>query len=338
MEEVRGKVVAFTRSHYEKHGVSPTISLICEKVGLSRKELYRIFPEGQAGICGESGIPVPKARMERTRRATKRRVRKAERRARKGGGGARSETPAPLLVEPYRLTKEQVDRFRGLLHLEPERKDIRSVIDTWLGADAELRVRHGMKTVDEIGKAVELAKKVDEMGTDMKQLVVSHFILEQVGISDLDQLKTLARFLKHMTDDGWEIKEIADYVTVLSLCGVGTKFSKEDIYTLAGLYGEADRSGKNLKEYVDALCEERDRIKGEVADSKAEIESLRAERDQLMKEIDELKRRKERVAEDLRFYEEAKNKRVRELTKAHPWTKQREARMREELKSTGSGA
>ena len=281
--EVRRKVVEFVRPYHEAYGVQPTMGLIFEKTGLSRRQVYSAFPDGLAGVCRESGIPAPKDRVERTRKATAARVQEAERRrGLKAGTGPR--------VETYSLTEGQMDRFRGLLHLEPERRDVGSVIDTWLDMDTELRREWGLKDVWEVALAVSFAEQVRKRGLES-------------GVYDFDfsKVEAVGRFIRHMRTLGWKPDEVPGYVTTLWNMGVGESVDRGVLDALNEFKTQASKAGRKLGEYIAGLAEDSRRLRAELEALEGQRSRLNVDKDQLSREVAGLQR--QRSGEAQRFVE-----------------------------------
>jgi hypothetical protein len=281
--EVRRKAVEFVRSYHEAYGVQPTIRLIFEKTGLSRRQVYSAFPDGLAGVCRESGIPAPKDRVERTRKATAARVQEAGRRR-----GLKAGT-VPR-VETYSLTEGQINRFRGLLHLEPERRDVASVIDTWLDMDTELRREWGLKDVQEVALAVSFAEQVRKRGL-------------KSGVYDFDfsKVEAVGRFIRHMRTLGWKPDEVPGYVTTLWNLGVGVSVDRGALDALNELRAQASKAGRKLGGYIAGLAEDSRRLRAELEALEGQRSRLNVDKDRLSREVEGLQR--QRSVEAQRFVE-----------------------------------
>jgi|GEM_PF-4437567 len=67
-------IIDFARKHYKKHGKPPSIRLIARKhrrLGVTRSNIYELFPGGLAEICRLAGVPIPKQRIKATQQALK---------------------------------------------------------------------------------------------------------------------------------------------------------------------------------------------------------------------------------------------------------------------------
>jgi|YelNatPaOPRAMG01_1025707.scaffolds.fasta_scaffold06690_3 hypothetical protein len=318
-EEIRSKVVSFVQGYYKIYGVGPPIALVCKETGLNRRKLYSAFSSGQREICQKAGIPVPE-RVEHARKIW--RVEKVasppiEEKP------ARAEGSAPL---GFQLTGKQVERLYGLLHLE-KRTSIHKIVDTLLDIDADLRLKHGLQSVAEIAKAIELAREIEETGVDVKELVDNYRLFKQAGVPFTpNQLNTLASFLQALIDGGWSPSEIPNYVTTLWLCDV-TKFTQDDIYGLIELFDSARKESKSVTEFIKEVNEERQKQ-----------ESLKEEIERLSKEVDDLRRKKESETMELRNLEEAKRMIIKEINEARPWDKKGVMEMLKALRVASSSS
>ena len=63
IEEVSDKhwqIVKFIRDYWKEHDLAPPVRLICKDVGVSIREIYRLFTSGPArGACRVAGLPKP---------------------------------------------------------------------------------------------------------------------------------------------------------------------------------------------------------------------------------------------------------------------------------------
>jgi hypothetical protein len=318
-EEIRSKVVSFVRGYYKIYGVGPPIALVCKETGLNRRKLYSAFSSGQREICQKAGIPVPE-RAEHARKIW--RVEKVASPTIEEKP-ARAEGSAPF---GFQLTEKQVERLYGLLHLE-KHTSIHKIVDTLLDIDADLRLKHGLQSVAEIAKAIELAREIKETGVDVKELVDSYWLFKQAGVHFTpNQLKTLASFLQALMDSGWSAEEIPNYVTALRLCGI-TKFSQDDMFSLFELFDAARKNGKSAAEFIREVKAEREKQ-----------ESLKGEIEKLSLEVDDLRRKKERETMELRNLEEAKRKIIKEINEARPWDKKEVMEMLKALRVASSSS
>ncbi len=54
------KLIAAIRCHYERYGVSPLCRSILKETGLTKKDMYRLFPAGHIrGAYKLAGLPKP---------------------------------------------------------------------------------------------------------------------------------------------------------------------------------------------------------------------------------------------------------------------------------------
>ena len=63
IEEVSDKhwaIVNFIREYWQEHDLAPPVRLICKEVGVSVREIYKLFTSGPArGACRVAGLPKP---------------------------------------------------------------------------------------------------------------------------------------------------------------------------------------------------------------------------------------------------------------------------------------
>lgn len=53
-------IVNFIRSYWQEHDLAPPVRLICKEVGVSVREIYKLFTSGPArGACRVAGLPKP---------------------------------------------------------------------------------------------------------------------------------------------------------------------------------------------------------------------------------------------------------------------------------------
>lgn len=53
-------VVKFIRNYWQEHDLAPPVRLICSEVGVSVREIYKLFRSGPArGACRVAGLPKP---------------------------------------------------------------------------------------------------------------------------------------------------------------------------------------------------------------------------------------------------------------------------------------
>lgn len=63
IDEVSDKhwgIVNFIRDYWKEHDLAPPVRLICKEVGVSVREIYKLFTSGPArGACRVAGLPKP---------------------------------------------------------------------------------------------------------------------------------------------------------------------------------------------------------------------------------------------------------------------------------------
>ncbi len=60
MTESHWRIVNFIRQYWEQHDLAPPVRLICEELGVSVREIYKLFAAGPArGACRVAGLPKP---------------------------------------------------------------------------------------------------------------------------------------------------------------------------------------------------------------------------------------------------------------------------------------
>jgi len=60
MNEKHWGIVNFIRDYWKEHDLAPPIRLICKEVGVSVREIYKLFTSGPArGACRVAGLPKP---------------------------------------------------------------------------------------------------------------------------------------------------------------------------------------------------------------------------------------------------------------------------------------
>ena len=53
-------IVNFIREYWKEHDLAPPVRLICTEVGVSVREIYKLFRSGPArGACRVAGLPKP---------------------------------------------------------------------------------------------------------------------------------------------------------------------------------------------------------------------------------------------------------------------------------------
>lgn len=60
MSEKHWGIVKFIRAYWQEHDLAPTVRLICKEVGVSVRDIYKLFTSGPArGACRIAGLPKP---------------------------------------------------------------------------------------------------------------------------------------------------------------------------------------------------------------------------------------------------------------------------------------
>lgn len=60
MSENHWKIVNYIRAYWKEHDLAPPVRLICQQLGLSVRELYKLYTAGPArGACRVAGLPKP---------------------------------------------------------------------------------------------------------------------------------------------------------------------------------------------------------------------------------------------------------------------------------------
>jgi len=70
MVDRRVEILKYFKGEYTKTRQTPTVRSVCRRFGLNNRKFYRLFPEGIAGLCKETGIPIPEAKYKRVEKAT----------------------------------------------------------------------------------------------------------------------------------------------------------------------------------------------------------------------------------------------------------------------------
>ena len=53
-------IVNFIREYWKEHDLAPPVRLICQEIGVSVREIYKLFTSGPArGACRVAGLPKP---------------------------------------------------------------------------------------------------------------------------------------------------------------------------------------------------------------------------------------------------------------------------------------
>jgi tRNA 2-thiouridine synthesizing protein E len=60
MSDKHWGIVNFIRAYWKEHDLAPPVRLICKEVGVSVRDIYRLFTSGPArGACRIAGLPKP---------------------------------------------------------------------------------------------------------------------------------------------------------------------------------------------------------------------------------------------------------------------------------------
>ena len=60
MSEKHWAIVNFIRTYWQQHDLAPSVRLICKEVGVSVRDIYKLFTSGPArGACRVAGLPKP---------------------------------------------------------------------------------------------------------------------------------------------------------------------------------------------------------------------------------------------------------------------------------------
>jgi tRNA 2-thiouridine synthesizing protein E len=60
ISEAHWQVVRFIRDYWKEHDLAPPVRMICKEVGVSVREIYKLFTSGPArGACRIAGLPKP---------------------------------------------------------------------------------------------------------------------------------------------------------------------------------------------------------------------------------------------------------------------------------------
>jgi TusE/DsrC/DsvC family sulfur relay protein len=60
MSDKHWGIVNFIREYWKQHDLAPPVRLICKEVGVSVREIYKLFTSGPArGACRVAGLPKP---------------------------------------------------------------------------------------------------------------------------------------------------------------------------------------------------------------------------------------------------------------------------------------
>jgi tRNA 2-thiouridine synthesizing protein E len=60
MSETHWAIVRFIRQYWKEHDLAPPVRLICTELGVSVRDVYKLFTSGPArGACRVAGLPKP---------------------------------------------------------------------------------------------------------------------------------------------------------------------------------------------------------------------------------------------------------------------------------------
>jgi tRNA 2-thiouridine synthesizing protein E len=60
MTEKHWAIVHFIRGYWREHDLAPPVRLLCTELGMSVREIYKLFTSGPArGACRVAGLPKP---------------------------------------------------------------------------------------------------------------------------------------------------------------------------------------------------------------------------------------------------------------------------------------
>jgi dissimilatory sulfite reductase related protein len=60
MSDKHWGIVKFIRAYWKEHDLAPPVRLICKEVGVSVRDIYKLFTSGPArGACRIAGLPKP---------------------------------------------------------------------------------------------------------------------------------------------------------------------------------------------------------------------------------------------------------------------------------------
>lgn len=60
MSDKHWGIVNFIRTYWKEHDLAPPVRLICKELGVSVRDLYKLFTSGPArGACRIAGLPKP---------------------------------------------------------------------------------------------------------------------------------------------------------------------------------------------------------------------------------------------------------------------------------------
>jgi tRNA 2-thiouridine synthesizing protein E len=60
ISEKHWAIVNFIRDHWKEHDLAPPVRMICQEIGVSVRDIYKLFTSGPArGACRVAGLPKP---------------------------------------------------------------------------------------------------------------------------------------------------------------------------------------------------------------------------------------------------------------------------------------
>jgi tRNA 2-thiouridine synthesizing protein E len=60
LNDTHWAIVNFIRDYWKEHDLAPPVRMICKEVGVSVREIYKLFTSGPArGACRVAGLPKP---------------------------------------------------------------------------------------------------------------------------------------------------------------------------------------------------------------------------------------------------------------------------------------
>lgn len=137
--DLRTRVARFLKECYEGGEGVPPISKILRELGIYRRAFYATFPKGLEQACELAGVPFPRERAARTRRALEARPRR----------------------RPTGLPEDLLLRLQAAA--EAEGKDPSAMLASLLDAHSLLR-RHGLSNLEGTVKAALRAKELGVPG------------------------------------------------------------------------------------------------------------------------------------------------------------------------------
>jgi hypothetical protein len=74
LKSLKAEIIEFVQGQYRQTGKVPSVGEICQqlqRMGLNRTVFYTVFPHGIMQVCENSGVPLPRGRVQRTFKARK---------------------------------------------------------------------------------------------------------------------------------------------------------------------------------------------------------------------------------------------------------------------------